>query len=252
MISDMDRRRLDELAARAGRTGRTCYTKFLEPVAADAARAAAARAGAQIALWGGYPDAERRVAAFYTGEAPEAEDYPLLALRIEWNAKFAKPGHRDLLGAVMGLGIEREAVGDIAMGERRGADCAWLFATPEMADYICANLQSAGRASVKAAIDAEAPEIRPPEGAALRVTVQNPRLDAVLAAGCRLSRSEAQRLIASGLVKLNHVPTLRADARLAAGDLVSARGCGRIRVQAFRGESRRGRLVVELFRYGEK
>ena len=80
--------------------------------------------------------------------------------------------------------------------------------------------------------------------------MQQQRLDAVLAAACRLSRSEAQRLIAAGLVKLNHVPQLRPDARLEEGDLISARGYGRVRVTAFGGQSRRGRLVVSAVRYG--
>lgn len=117
---------------------------------------------------------------------------------------------------------------------------------------IAASLDSAGRASLKVSVAAETPQLSPPEGESLRLTVQQQRLDAVLAAACRLSRSEAQRLIAAGLVKLNHVPQLRPDARLSEGDLISARGYGRIRVTAFQGESRRGRQVVQVFRYGGK
>ena len=249
---DMDRRRLEELALRAGHTGRPCFTKFLEPSEADAVRAAANRAGVRAGFWGGYPGAERCVAAFYSDEAPAPEDYPLLALRIGWNAKFSSPGHRDLLGAVMGLGIEREATGDIAMGAHRGADCAYLFVVPELADYVAANLDSAGRTSVKVSVADETPDLRPPEGLEMRVTVQAPRLDAVLAAGYRLSRGEAQKLIAAGLVKLNHAENTHADARLEEGDLLSVRGHGRLQVQAFQGESRRGRLVVTLFKYGNK
>ena len=248
---DAELKRLNELALRAGHTGRVQYTRFLEPSMADAVRAAANRAGVRAAFWGGYPEAERRVAAFYDADPPDPEEYPLTALRMEWNAKFAHPAHRDLLGALMGLGIERETTGDIAMGDWRGGECAYLFALREMADYIAAGLESAGRASLRLSLADETPALRPPEGEMLRVTVQNERLDAVLAAGCRLSRSEAQRLIAAGLVKLNHVPNLHADARLVEGDLISARGFGRLRVQALQGESRRGRQVVLLFRYGK-
>ncbi|MBR1822005.1 MAG: hypothetical protein IJ769_10330, partial [Clostridia bacterium] len=150
MTGDALEKRLNELALRAAHTGEVCYTRFLEPSQADAARTAANRAGTRIALWGGFDGAERRVAAFYGDEAPEPADYPIVALRIEWNAKFANPGHRDLLGAVMGLGIDRETTGDIAMGEYRDAKCAYLFALPEMADYIAMSLDGAGRASVKA------------------------------------------------------------------------------------------------------
>ena len=245
-------KRLNELALRAGHTGRVCATRFLEPSALGMVNAAAARAGVKVALWGGYDGAERRVAAFYAEDPLEAGDWPIQALRLQWNGRFATPGHRDLLGAVMGLGIEREMTGDIAMGTYRDAPCAYLFALREVADYVAANLDSAGRASLKVSVATEEPALLPPEGESLRLTVQQQRLDAVLAAACRLSRSEAQRLIAAGLVKLNHVPQLRPDARLEEGDLISARGYGRVRVTAFQGESRRGRQVVQVFRYGGK
>ena len=245
-------KRLNELALRAKHTGRACFTRFLEPSALPAVNAAAAHAGVEVALWGGYDGAERCMAAFYDEDPPGAGEWPMAALRLQWNGRFANPGHRDLLGAVMSLGIERETTGDIAMGTYRDAPCAYLFALAEVADYIAANLDSAGRASLKVCVATEEPALLPPEGESLRLTVQQQRLDAVLAAACRLSRSEAQRLIAAGLVKLNHVPQLRPDARLNEGDLISARGYGRVRVTAFQGESRRGRQVVQVFRYGSK
>lgn len=245
-------KRLNELALRAKHARRACFTRFLEPSALPVVNVAAAHAGVEVALWGGYDGAERCMAAFYAEDPPGAEDWPMAALRLQWNGRFANPGHRDLLGAVMGLGIERETTGDIAMGTYRDAPCAYLFALAEVADYIAANLDSAGRASLKVNLSTETPQLLPPEGESLRLTVQQQRLDAVLAAACRLSRSEAQRLIAAGLVKLNHVPQLRPDARLNEGDLISARGYGRVRVTAFQGESRRGRQVVQVFRYGSK
>jgi RNA-binding protein YlmH len=244
-------KRLNELALRSKHTGRVCVTRFLEPSSAGAVNAAAAGAGVKAAFWGGYEGAERCLAAFYADEPPGPGDWPILALRIQWNSRFASPGHRDLLGAVMGLGIERETTGDIAMGSYRDAPCAYLFALREVADYIAANLESAGRASLKVSPAGETPVLLPPEGESLRLTVQQQRLDAVLAAACRLSRAEAQRLIAAGLVKLNHAPQTRADARIGEGDLISARGYGRVRVTAFQGESRRGRQIVQVFRYGE-
>lgn len=251
-MDDALEKRLNELALRAKHSGRTCYTRFLEPSTLSAVPLAARRAGVDAALWGGYEGAERCVAAFRPAESPETGEWPLLALRLQWNGKFANPGHRDLLGAVMGLGIEREMTGDIAMGEYRGAPCAYLFALAEAADYIAANLDGAGRAALKVNVATETLRLSPPEGESLRLTVQQQRLDAILAAACRLSRGEAQRLIAAGLVKLNHVPQLRPDARLSEGDLISARGHGRVRVTAFQGESRRGRQVVQVFRYGGK
>ena len=251
MDSDLEWKRLREQALRAKHTGLSQYTRFMDPAMAVRAVDAARECRVECALYGGYEEAERVMAAFYARENPPVpEDYPMRALRIEWNAKFAHPAHRDLLGAAMGLGINRDAMGDIALGERRGAPCAWIFVTQETADYVAANLNAAGRAALRTSLTDEPPQIAPPEGEEMRVTVQHARLDAVLAAGYRLSRAEAQRLVAAGLVKLNHEINLRADARVGEGDLISARGHGRLRVLSEAGESRRGRLVMRLFRYG--
>lgn len=243
-----DKKRLSELALRASFTGRAQFTHFLEPAAERDALSAAHAAGAQVRFFGGYDGAERRVAAFYAEVPPEDGEYPVAALALRWNARFASAQHRDLLGAVMGLGLERGALGDVALSSRPGE--AYLFCLNEIAAYIAANLESAGRAKLTVS-PAESVDAAEPEGTELRVTVQSLRLDAVLAAGYNLSRAEAQKLIATGLVKLNHVPELRGDAKLEAGSLLSARGYGRLRVDEIQGESRRGRTVLKLFRYGK-
>ena len=245
--ADLEARRLRELALRAHHTGLPCFTRFLEPSMEPEARAAANETGVQLALWGGHEAAERRIAAFYADDSPAEADYPLVCLELSWNAKYAEPGHRDLLGAVMGLGLERDAVGDIAPGEADGT--AWLFAHRDVESYILGNLDAAGRAKLKVRCAEGAPRLKPPEGISLRVTVSSFRLDAVLAAGLKLSRSEAQRLISSGLVKRNHMEELRGDAHLEEGDLLSVRGHGRMRVDGFEGLTRKGRQAVRLFKY---
>lgn len=251
MEQPLEIKRLEELAMRARRTGMAQFTRFLDPALTEAARRAAARVGVSCKLFGGYADAERVMAAFYDGDAPGDDAYPMRILRIAWNAKFASPAHRDLLGAVLGFGIEREATGDIVMATWQGAPCAALFAADELAGYIAANLTGAGRAPISVQIVDTLPELNPPEGRELRVTVQQLRLDAVLAAGYDLSRAQAQKLVNAGLVKLNHVVNIHTDAQLHEGDMISARGYGRLKLTAAPGQSRRGREVLILFRYGK-
>ncbi len=243
----MEVKRLRELALRVRYSGEPAYTRFLEPPMEREAQSAANAAGVRASFWGGYSGAERRVAAFHAEDPPAEADYPIACLALNWNPKFANPGHRDLLGAVMGLGLERDATGDIAPGEADG--CAYLFAHEDVEDYIRGNLESAGRAALRVEPAREAPALREPEGTQLRVTVSSERLDAVVAAGLKLSRGEAQRLIESGLVKRNHVPELRGDAHLETGDLLSVRGYGRMRIIDFEGRTRKGRLAVRIFRY---
>lgn len=247
MTADLDKKRLRELALRAKHSHQPSFTRFLEPPMEADARQAAGQAEVKTAFFGGFDGAERRIAAFYTEEAPEDWEYPLSCLELKWNSKYAHPGHRDLLGAVMGLGLERSATGDIAPSEKDG--CAYLFVHSDVESYIRANLEGAGRASLKVAPVSGEIQIKAPEGEDIRATVSSQRLDAVIAAGLKLSRGEAQRLIGAGMVKRNHVEELRGDARLEEGDLLSVRGYGRMKVALFDGITRKGRLVVRLFRY---
>lgn len=243
-----DRKRLDELAKRAVYTGRAQFTRFLEPAAEREVRAAANAAGASVKFFGGYEDAERRIAAFHDGEIPEDWEFPMQALEIAWNVKFCTVQHRDLLGSAMGLGLEREALGDVCLGREPGV--GYLFCASDMADYICANWESAGRAKISVGY-AGSVDIAEPEGVQLRVTVQQLRLDSLVAAGWKLSRAEAQRLIAAGLVKLNHAVEEKSDVRVEEGGLISARGYGRLRVDEIEGETKKGRMGLKLFRYGK-
>ena len=244
---DLTLKRLQELALRARYSSVPAFTRFLEPSLNRAVLSAAAQAEVHAAFWGGYEGAERCIAAFYADDAPQVWEYPLCCLEMKWNSKYANPGHRDLLGAVMGLGLDRSATGDIAMGSEDGT--AYLFAHYDVESYIAMNLESAGRASLKIRPAQAEPAFREPEGIALRVTVSSPRLDSVIAAALKLSRSEAQRLIEGGLVKRNHTEELRGDVHLEEGDLLSVRGHGRMRIDGFDGITRKGRQAVRLFRY---
>ncbi|MBE5808144.1 MAG: hypothetical protein E7317_07380 [Clostridiales bacterium] len=239
-------RHMHELALRAAYTGTPRWTRFLEPSQERDALSCAREAGCRMDLYGGYDDAERRMAGFWTDEKPA--EAPIAPLLITWNEKFASPGHRDLLGSVMALGIERDTFGDIVFGRQPGT--AYLFSTEEMADYFIGNLERVGRTAVKV-VRADRVEPAEPEGVTIRLTVSQLRLDAIVAAGCRLSRSEAQKLIVQGLVKVNHIEETRTDAKLTEGDLLSIRGHGRLRIQALQGETRRGRLAVTVFKSGK-
>lgn len=244
---ELEIKRFRELALRAKHSRAISFTRFLEPPMEAEVRRAAGQAEVKAAFFGGFEGAERRIAAFYTEEMPEEWEYPLSCLEIRWNSKYASPGHRDLLGAVMGLGLERSATGDIAPSEADGR--AYLFVHRDVESYVCANLESAGRASVKVSPLAGEMKIKAPEGDEIRATVSSQRLDAVIASGLKLSRSEAQRLIGAGMVKRNHEEELRGDIHLEEGDLLSIRGYGRMKVVLFDGITRKGRLIVRLFRY---
>ncbi len=236
--------RLLELAEEAGSQNRCRFTPFLTPPEAVLAKAAAGRAGVVFDLFGGYGDAERAVARFHPKDV-EPEPFPVSALEIRWHLQKA-PEHRDLLGAVMGLGVQRNRVGDIVPN----GDRAFLFVDASLAGMISQSLREAGRAKLAVTITDGPPELAVPEGEPRRGTVPSPRLDAIVAEGFGLSRGAAAELIESGAVKLRHAPTLRPDARVEAGDAISVRGYGRLRIDEFGGETRKGRIPVRYARFG--
>ena len=235
--------RLDELAARTSRTGRPCYTGFLSPAEAQWAYASSRRQRVNVSFEGGFEDAERRIACFWEDEEPD--DYPLTALEMTWPHQCA-PGHRDVLGSVMGLGIKRSLVGDIVILQESG----YLFAERQMAQHIAQTLASAGRIRLQLRVLDELPQLEPPKGVEVRDTVASLRLDAVVAGGFHLSRTDAAELIAAGHVKLRHLPTERTDARVGEGDAISVRGYGRLVVEQVGSPTKKGRLPLILMRYG--
>lgn len=242
----MTQKRLEELALRTARRGTPSFTHFLDMAQIQLAREAANRQRVNIALYGGCAEAERCMAAFYDEEAPQLGEWPIQPIRITWRAQFGSPGHRDLLGALMALGFEREKIGDIVLGR----DFAYLFAEEDMAAYIASSLVNAGRVSLHAEAVDEVGDLPAPEGRTVRVVVASVRLDAVLAAAFSLSRSEAARLIEGGRAFVNQAEVLRVDAAVSEGALISLRGEGRVRLEQIEGETRKGRIALKLFVYG--
>ena len=238
-------RRLEDMARRAAQRWQHAYTGFLDPAGWTQAQEAARREGAGLSLYVSWPDAERRMACFYPRDGEAPEDFPVTLLCIHWNAKFASLGHRDLLGSLMGLGLQREALGDILMEEGR----AYCPVTEAVAGYIAANLTQAGRTRVQVETASQPPqEAAAPMTQEVAATVAALRLDAVVAAGYRLARSAAQESIAAGLVKVNHLPCLKGDALLREGDLISVRGRGRLRLRQVGYRSQKGRIHILLDR----
>ena len=237
--------RLAELAERADRVGCCCFTPFLTPPEAELAQAVARKRGVSVELFGGYPDAERRIARFAADDA-EPAPFPIATLEITWPHNDA-PGHRDLLGSVMGLGVTRAVVGDIALTD----DAAYLFVENVVADTIAGGLTQAGRTRLTVRRIEAGPALQSGEGTEMHCTVQSARLDAVVAEGFHMARGKAAELIEAGQVKLRYQQTLRPDAKLAEADTVSVRGFGRLVLAEIGAPTRKGRLPLRLIKYGK-
>ena len=162
------------------------------------------------------------------------------------NDRFADElTHRDYLGALMNLGIERDCIGDILT---EGSSCIF-FCSMEMADYITENLLRVKHTSVRCSkADRNALNIRQ-ELEELQVNVASERIDAVIAALYRISRQKAAQLIEAEHVFINGIAVTSAGKQMKEGDRISVRGHGKFIYDGVGGSSRKGRLYVSLRRF---
>lgn len=244
-------RHIEDLARTAESRGIPRYSSFLSDREQVLARAALAKAGCGCwRLEGGYPEAERRLAAI----EPEGTwaDSPLACVRLECRAAPGAqlPAHRDYLGSLMGLALKREALGDIVLpADRPGT--AYVFALEPAARLICEELVQVGRAEVSCTRQPleELPDLAPAEREKRTAAVSSLRLDAVLAAMLHCSRGAAAALIEAGRVEINHLPTESVHAPVYEGDIFTIRGRGRFALTGLPGRTKKDRQIIEFFQY---
>ena len=242
---------------------------FLSPAEQKAAFEIACRegAGSRCLFWGGVPEAERRIAVFVpewmTGycEAlagafdPRREEAVreiiadgadggevtdcIAVVSVEGSA-YADLSHRDYLGAVTALGLERDSLGDIAV---TGPSSAYIFALRAASSLITSSLTSVGREKVSAsgAVLPEGFRIER-DFETISDTVMSLRLDGIVRALCGISREDASELVERGDVSLNYSVTTKTDCKIEKGDIISVKGHGRFIFDGDRGVNRRGRL----------
>lgn len=194
---------------------------------------------------GGYEGAERQLLLFlpdWLDPDGAAEYTPIRCLRAVFRQED-RPGHRDFLGSLMGLGLVREKIGDILVGP----GSADLLVLESVADFLLQSWSSAGRTRLTvSAIGPENLHIPTAQRKEIRDTVSSLRLDAVAASGFRMARGKAAALIESGKVQLNWRECVKPDKLLAAGDVVSARGFGKFELSEVGGVTRKGRISIVL------
>lgn len=200
-----------------------------------------------VSMYGGYSHAQRQIAVF----APDAflpanDEYPISILKVcPLNKKFAEDlSHRDFLGAILNLGIDRCKIGDILVKEAT----AYVFVHKSMEDFLVEQLCRIKHTSVKVELCSEAENISP-SFAHIEGSVSSERLDAIMALAFQSSRNALSNLVASEKVFINGRLCYSNSQILKPGDIVSVRGYGKFIYQGFLSNTKKGRLFVALDKY---
>ncbi len=227
-----------------------------------------------IFFWGGYRGAERCTAVFlpewyrpenspphkmildeartnafadYLAENDEVlREIPIRAIRIKGSG-FSALGHRDLMGGLLALGIERSVIGDIVvLSESEGI----VFVLDKIADFIHNELTRIGRDKVETEICAVSPDtVFTRKFEDFQIQVSSARIDGIVRAITGKSRELAAEMVRAGLVEVSYVNTDNVSLAVEAGDIVSIRGFGKYIIGESVGTTRSGRLRIACKKY---
>ena len=243
------KRRFAELAEKSYRQGIYLFTGFLGlGEQAVFHRAAAQFAPVTVRLFGGHAACERVMARFGDAEAMGyEEEFPIACLELRAAApKFAeKLTHRDYLGALVNLGIERSVLGDIFVAE----EAAYAYVQENMAAFICENLERVRHTAVRGRQVETAPKEALPRLEQTSVNVASERLDVIVSAVYHLSRSQSIELFRTGRVFIGGRLCENNSVQPKNGDIVSVRGFGRFVYGGVAHETKKGRYAVQVELY---
>ena len=223
------------------------YTDFMNPQRAVVFLQQFTKRGVSAHIYGGYDDAERKMLGFappYSTEDFTNAAFPITPLTITYNGRFSRQlTHRDFLGAVLGLGLDRGKIGDIQLGD----DGAIMYVADEVAGFITENLREVGRTSVSVSAGAPLNGVEA-TGTQKRITAASLRADAVVSEAFHLSRGKAAALIEAEKVFVNWAVAKKTQ-QLSQGDIVTIRGMGRARIDEICGATKKDRVAIVITLY---
>lgn len=235
-------KRAEDLRERCDRTCTVTHTSFLTPAeSCEIENFFKYRSDCKLYLCGGNEESERKI-AFFLPEYMDEDSFDAgeYISAVKLTAFFGTPAHRDYMGAILGLGIGRERIGDIWVS----GDTATVFCVPTVKPLIM-ELEKAGRVTVKpeeiSLENVSAPEKKVTEKS---FTVSSMRLDAVTGGMFNISRTESSKQVNLGLVSVNYAVCEKPDHTVKVGDIITVRGKGKGSITGTGGNSRKGRLFV--------
>lgn len=196
-----------------------------------------------MSYFGGYENAARKCLCFCEFEV-DYSDYPISGIYFKFR-KNDKLTHRDFLGALMNLGIERNCIGDIIVNEGE----AVCFVKDEIRDYVESQISKIGRTGVKIVCENECNIDYSQDIESLSLIVSSMRLDVIVAAITKLSREKTANLILSGKVFLNYNEDKNVSCFLNADDILSIRGYGKFIIKEQIGTTKKGRIKLIINHY---
>ena len=197
---------------------------------------------AAFRVYGGCEMAVRKRAAFLY-DADDEADFEIVCLRAKIQKRFNDLTHRDLLGALMSLGLDRSRFGDCFLND----EYLVAYVEAEIAEYVMRNVCSVKRMPVQFEVCAPIEPVILKEQ--LKINVTSLRIDCVVAALANVSRGQACEMIAQKRVSIDHKLVEESKRLCNNGNTISISGKGRFLIGQMVGTTRKDRMIVEVERF---
>ncbi len=226
-----------DLAERAKKQGKCTFSNFLN----ESEQSFAERQGG--VCFGGADFCERKIARFGDDNAI----YPICILQIVYSgSKFSeKITHRDVLGAIISLGVERDTVGDIFVDDEK----AFAVVHQNTADFVLQQLTTVKHCTVNVQRVNQIDKEFAPKLVEKCFTVNSPRIDALIGGTFNLAREKSASLITDKRVSINGIQCEKVSKNVNANDVISVRGYGKFEFLGETGTSRKGKTYVKVAVY---
>ena len=191
---------------------------------------------------GGYEGSQKKKVIFRYDEEDDFSDIVCIASDID--NRFQPIGHRDILGALMHLQIDRHHFGDFWVENNK----IYIYTSSLMAKFLCQELIKIGRHNVSfKEIDERPVQVFKLEH--FEKVISSNRIDAVVASLANISRGKAKEMIKEGKVQINHRLLADVDEVCNNNCTISIRGVGRFIFLEVLRSTKKDRIVVAFAKY---
>ena len=225
---------------------RLILTQFLDPYHQSIVKSVIGHQDeVQVLENGGFihSESQRMIIAPYFYEI-EKEDFEIVVCKIIYAKNFEKLTHRDILGALMSLGIKRELFGDIVEKDKD----FYLAVHRHIYEYLKDHLSMIKRSKVKFVEWDEEIEVKN-DYLVKSFIVSSFRLDKIISSFYKISRQKAAEFIRAGHVKVNHKPVEQINYLCNNKDIISFKKHGRVMFVDCNKQTRSDNYVVEGYFY---
>ncbi|MCH5265632.1 MAG: hypothetical protein J1F02_07010 [Lachnospiraceae bacterium] len=243
-------RHLEDLANRAYQGNYPVFTDFMTTKEYGILNKSKGQiSGVTVVCWGGHEDCSHVIGGFFPADyLAEAENlFPVVCIRVQpKNKKYAQAlSHRDYLGAILNLGMERSKIGDI----RISGETAFVFCKKDFASFVIDNFTMVKHTPVVCEL-VKAGELPPQQYEEKVHSVASLRLDNVVAAMTGSARKKAAELITQGAVTAGHEERTSVSFHCLDGMIMTIRGYGKYKLEVLADSyTKKGKQKIKIYKY---